>query len=99
MLIALISLPQAFVVFKFERDRNNLVKLFRRTRWERVALMIAPYMPSCMNLNAEKPPVFSAADKVDGTVSLKSAPEPSDVFWEACMHPTLSPSHAHSCTL
>jgi hypothetical protein len=90
-------LPQAFVVFKFERDRNRLVKLFRRTRWERVALMIAPYMQPCINLHAEKPPVLSAADNLP--VSLKSAPEPSDVFWEACMHPTLAPSHAHPCTL
>ena len=81
-------LPQAFVVFKFERDRNSLVKKFRRTRWERLALMMAPIMPSCMDLHAEKPPVLSAADGLP--VSLKSAPEPSDVFWEACMHPTLS---------
>ena len=103
-------LPQAFIVFKWERHRNHLVKLFYRTRWQRIVLNT----PFAACLDAQELPLLCAADGAGGVsvagggaggmpvsmpVSLSSAPEPSDVFWEARLHPTLSPSHSHSYTL
>ena len=83
-------LPQAFIVFQFERHRNHLVKLFYRTPWQRMALNT----PFAACLDVHEQPRLSAADGMP--VSLTSAPEPSDVFWEARLHPTLSPSLLHT---
>ena len=100
-------LPQAFIVFKWERHRNHLVKLFYRTRWQRMVLNT----PFAACLDAQELPPLSAADGAGGVsvagggaggmpvsmpVSLSSAPEPSDVFWEARLHPTLPPSLLHT---
>ena len=83
------SATQAFIVFKLERQRNRLVKKFHRTPWQRIAL----YMPFSVGLDVQELPVLTAADSLP--VSLTSAPEPSDVFWEVSLHPTFSPSHPH----
>ena len=55
-------LPQAFIVFKWERHRNHLVKLFYRTRWQRIVLNT----PFAACLDAQELPPLSAADGAGG---------------------------------